>query len=244
MGSGERYDAIVALGREIVKELEASAPADTLARWMAHDISQLIKDAELASGANRRRRRAECADAILRLWSHRRELPNGSRPLDDFGPLFRTLESLDPGSEAPRYFVEIRGALGDAEDVPDTAKDLLQVVSGIDHTARILIRHCIYSALDEIKDRGEQWLSLAKAADLGDADDLRILEIVFRRSGEMEPDLHDLEQQRLRDLLKRLNAFANVADTLAAHLQRQIDMPPGGVSSDRDGGGKSSTGVT
>ena len=42
----ERYTAIVQLGKKLVEELALNNSVDTLGRWMAHHIAELIYDAE------------------------------------------------------------------------------------------------------------------------------------------------------------------------------------------------------
>lgn len=77
-----RSDGVIALGRRLVEELDMEPGVDTLGRWMAHYIAELIEDAEqTADAAERQIAQERCCTAILRLWEHRSTLPRGARPL-------------------------------------------------------------------------------------------------------------------------------------------------------------------
>ena len=102
MDRSDRSDPTFELGKKLVEELGPYDSRDTLTRWMTHYIAELMKNAESANLEDRPARRSKCAEAILDLWKHRHELPNGSRPLREFEPLLCVLESLHPAA-SPRY---------------------------------------------------------------------------------------------------------------------------------------------
>jgi hypothetical protein len=77
----------VVLGQEIVKQLGLDTTTDTLSRWMAHRVAELI-----AQGENDQTRRADAADLILRLWERRGAWPQGWPP----PAMARVLQWLDP----------------------------------------------------------------------------------------------------------------------------------------------------
>lgn len=95
---------------------------DTLTRWMAHYIAELIQSAETASAEDRPDKMARCAEAILELWKHRSALPNGKRPFEDIEPILQGLESLDPHTDGPRYFRPLFAATHKEQELVDTAK--------------------------------------------------------------------------------------------------------------------------
>ena len=67
------------MGQRIVRELGLEDSNDTLGRWMAHRIAELIERAEQASEDSEAQEEArrECADLILRVWSRRSGWPYG-----------------------------------------------------------------------------------------------------------------------------------------------------------------------
>lgn len=89
------------LGKLIVHELELDRDGDTLARWMAHYIAQLVTEAEGApKGAERREKEASAAQIISKLWSHRSQYQNRINPLSDLQPIIEVLRSLDPSQSS------------------------------------------------------------------------------------------------------------------------------------------------
>jgi hypothetical protein len=73
------------LGRLIVEQLGIGETTDTLSRWMAHRLAELITIAESDPDA-----RSQATDLILRLWEHRARWPSWPPPA-----MARTLRWLD-----------------------------------------------------------------------------------------------------------------------------------------------------
>lgn len=83
------------LGKRIVKELDLEDSVDTLGRWMAHRIAELMERAEQAeTEAEREAAKRECTDVIIRLWEHRAKFPF-KPPLADIAKFLKNLTS-DP----------------------------------------------------------------------------------------------------------------------------------------------------
>ncbi len=78
---------VLDLGRALVEELGLDPGVDTLSRWMAHYIAELIEAAETAKGEDRPVKLATCANAILDIWGRHHQLPNGQRPFEDLEPI-------------------------------------------------------------------------------------------------------------------------------------------------------------
>lgn len=83
---------VVALGQQIVTQLGLDTTTDTLSRWMAHRVAELI-----AAGDEDETRRADAADLILRLWERRGAWPKGWPP----PAMARVLRWLDPNLRTP-----------------------------------------------------------------------------------------------------------------------------------------------
>src|SRR4051794_2577180 len=63
---------VLALGRQIVSELGLEPGVDTLSKWMAHHIAELISDAEPQTDPEvKRNKEAQAAVSISKLWQHR-----------------------------------------------------------------------------------------------------------------------------------------------------------------------------
>ena len=145
---------------------------------MAHYIAEKMEAVESATGEARDRKMSECSDAILKLWAHRSELPNGKRPFEEFGQIFRVLQSLDLDDPTPRYFRQARSVV--EQDVEnDATRQWLNIASELDYAARVLIRYCLAIAAQEAVDKSRDWVALAEAiAEEGDIDVRTVLSIV------------------------------------------------------------------
>ncbi len=214
--------AVRDLGKKLVDELGLDNSVDTLGRWMAHYIAELILDVEGAASENDLSKQERCASAILELWQHRAELPNGRRPFEDFEPILRALESLDPCEETPRYFRQPRAMAADAE-ADTTTEKWLRIADGIDFTARQLIRYCLARASQSAKDKTAEWVALAEAAGLEDDMDVRALRVLIVESGLSAEDApQDAERKEIEERLSRLETFQEVAATLAEELRSKL----------------------
>jgi hypothetical protein len=209
-------------GRALVKQLNLDPGVDTLSRWMAHYIAELIEAAETAKIEDRPANLAKCADAILGLWERRHQLPDGKRPFEDLEPILRALESLDPTNDTPRYFRSPRMAVDETEESPETRK-WLKLIDGLDYSAKILIRYFLTQAAQTALDRSKDWVALAEAAGLRDGIDFSVIRIITDESDltkASEPD--DSARKLLQDRINRLDAFKKMADALASDLRRQL----------------------
>ena len=213
---------VLDLGRALVEELGLDPGVDTLSRWMAHYIAELIEDAETAKIEDRPAKSAKCADAILGLWKRRHQLPNGKRPFEDLEPILRALESLDPADDTPRYFRSPRVAADETEQNAETRK-WLELADGLDCSAKILIRDCLTRAAQTALDRSKEWVVLAENAGLEDGIDLPVIRIITDESDltkASEPD--DIARKILEDRINRLDGFKKMADARASDLRRQL----------------------
>ena len=214
-------DAILRLGKKIVDELGQDQPVDTLGRWMAHSIAELIHDAEASDATDRPRKLARCSDAILALWRHRHELPRGKRPFEDLEPIMRTLESLDPEDSTPKYFRAPRIAADKEQDVESA--NWLKLADSLDDSARILISYCLTSAAGAAVNKSKEWVALAEKAEA----DVVLERPVFRFFASQEDLLdstapNDSTRKRGEKRLQRLTEFKEMAAALASDLQKQL----------------------
>lgn len=195
---------------------------DTLSRWMAHYIAEKMTEVEIATAEIRPQKMAECRDVILKLWTHRSELPKGKQPFERFEPIFRVIESLDLNNTTPRLFRHIREIAGkDDEDNP--SKKWLGIASALDYTARILIRYCIAVAAQEATEKSREWITLAEAVANSEDNDIQCVRFIFEDVDALSsenPD--DQEKARIEDLLTRLDRFTHFANELSAYLRQRL----------------------
>ncbi|RFC31658.1 MAG: hypothetical protein DID92_2727745667 [Candidatus Nitrotoga sp. SPKER] len=210
------------LGRMLTKELDLDQSVDTLGRWMAHYIAELINDTENASAEERPTKMRACSEAILSLWKHRHELPSGKRPFETLEPILRTLESLDPNDDTPRYFRTVRSAAEEGDDDGDT-KSWLKIIDGLDYSAKILIRYCLSQAAKNALDKSAEWVLLAEAVGEEDGIEFPVIRIIVDETNLLkEPDPDGETRKQLEDRLSRLEGFTNMATALTSQLRQKI----------------------
>ena len=221
-----RSESILALGKKIVDELDTDQPVDTLSRWMAHYITEQIEDAETATDEARDRKMAECRDAILKLWAHRSELPNGKRPFEDLEPIFRVLKSFDTDDTTSRYFRQVKLAAKENDEDESTTR-WLGIASKLDDAARILIRYCLAMAARDAVDKSRDWVKLAEAiAEEENTDiDINIISSIMNDIDAMDSEVSDdPAKAKIEDLLKKLEAFTDFSSMLSSHFRQQLEL--------------------
>lgn len=222
-----RCEAVLELGKRLTKELGLDQSVDTLGRWMAHYIAELIHNAENASPDERPMRMKACYEAILNLWQHRHALPDGKRPFEELEPLLRAIESLDPEDDTPRYFRSIRAAIDDEEKNDDT-KVWLTLLDGIDYSAKVLIRYCLARAAEVTLNKSAEWVRLAEAAGADDGIEFPLIRVVSREAGILEAsDPGEVERKLIEDRINRLEAFAERAMAVASELRQGLHQTGG-----------------
>ncbi len=160
---------IIDLGKTIVKELELDPGVDTLAKWMAHYVAEKIELAEKLSGEEEARAKAECSEAILKLWEHTGTKSGGKRLIDDFEPLFETLEKLSPEKQNPFFYPTYLQDDLEKESKETHSKEAkchLDNALRVDKLARSLILYELNQAVAKMELKGERSDSFKDAIDL------------------------------------------------------------------------------
>jgi hypothetical protein len=216
-------EAVLRLGRRLVEELGLAESTDTLARWMAHHIAELIEDVEKADGVYKAEKTVKCRQAIVDLWQHRHELPDGKRPFEDLEPVLRALSSLDPDGGTHRYFRASSRPHGEEDERSDTER-WLELAEGLDASARILICYCLGQAAVGASEEMKEWLLLAEAAALGHETEFPIIRIIVGEGDLVtEPDPNEQERKELEERIQRLEGFRDMAQSVADTLRRRVN---------------------
>jgi hypothetical protein len=217
--------SVLALGRRLVEELGLEESNDTLSRWMAHHLADLITKAENAAGSDKDALRKECFDAILALWRHRSELPGGKRPFEELEPVLRAVESLDPEDGTPRYYRTPRPPKGEEAETAEQ-EEWLKMVEGLDYSAKVLIGYCLAEAAASALDDSKEWVKLAEGIE-----DDGVPEIVIRlvkNAADLNkvPDLNASLRKTVVDRINRLQGFVRMAESLALTLSERLAAIP------------------
>lgn len=89
---------VLALGQVIVQQLELSARGTVLERWLAHHLAEALDRAERATGTERVSAEKRAVDLVLKLWAHRRSLPEDVDPLGGYREAISALYRLSKKS--------------------------------------------------------------------------------------------------------------------------------------------------
>jgi hypothetical protein len=120
----------LALGSYLVNELELQNSVDTLGRWLAHHIAELIIEAQEAqSEPQRKMALARASDIILKIWKHRAVLPGHADPMSRYKSILPVLYRLRPDASP----WEFRAGTNDPIDslVPKIHRSVTRLVTGL-----------------------------------------------------------------------------------------------------------------
>ena len=83
----------------IVRQLELEERGTVLERWLAHHLAEVIAEAGQAAGPEKEASGAQAVDLILKLWAHRRALPELVDPLGGYREAIEVLGRLMPAAD-------------------------------------------------------------------------------------------------------------------------------------------------
>jgi hypothetical protein len=95
---------VLALGQAIVHELKLDDRGAVLERWLAHHLAELMSEADRAVGPAKAVAEQQAVDIILKLWVHRRALPEPVDPLGGYRNAIKVLGHLMPEADPWRRY--------------------------------------------------------------------------------------------------------------------------------------------
>jgi len=233
-------DRVINLGKALVHELGLEPGVDTLSRWMAHYVAEQIAISEFAKGDEKSKAEQRCFETVFKLWERRSLLPDGRRPFENFEPIFRALDSLDPESPRPFYYaqppVDSSGTKDASKSIDDDVQKWIDIALGVDRAARILINFAFKQAAIYAKDKKTK-LWIEKAANLKMSDDISV---IIRLISDYEGGQDEKARERLLEDLKndlkskieKLDTFSNFSSSLRVVLVNELEkISTGGSSS-------------
>lgn len=182
MENSELQEQIINLGKLFVQELKLDPGSDTFSKWMAHYIAEKMKIVEQAlSDEDKKEAEKECFETILALWKHRWLLPSRKRPLEEFEPILKALERLNPEGQEPYFYHSLDHEISELEISNPGLKeitDYTNMVLQIDKAARIWIEFVLNQAA--LKAKNEKTDSFLKnSINIRDNDDTTIIRIIL-----------------------------------------------------------------
>ena len=221
MEHSEQYKKIIELGKGIVQELELNESRDTLGRWMAHHLAQLIAEAEQGPEDDASTVQQECRAAIFELREHILSIPTANRPFRDLEPVIETIRALNP--EERIYFYQTRAQeVADNSDLSEAAKDWLKLSREIDYSARLLIQMCFDRVANETSGKLKEWIDLASDAGASDPKIARVIHQLEDLHGNGERSVKET-RKKLQERLERLDSMVRLSELLTRDIQHELD---------------------
>lgn len=188
---------------------------------MAHYLAEKMDVAERSAGDEKAHAEQECFETILRLWSHRREMPDGRRPFEVIENAVSVLDRLDPNR--PSYFYH-RGIFEAAQDERQTEESAehawLKLAEVFDRGARVMIEHCIRMAVAQSVRKDLKWIELAQSLCGAQAMEIVFIERILS-DGERLTERKRSIQDHWSTKIDQLRAFVEMAKVLEEDFSAQ-----------------------
>jgi len=116
---------LLELGNHIVNQLDLYDSMDTLGRWMAHYLAELIESIEKEEDKDEKRRvQQEVTELIIKLWDKRAALPANIDPIKKYQKCLDFLEKISPEiGENNNAFFHIH--LANKDDLSNSTRDFV-----------------------------------------------------------------------------------------------------------------------
>lgn len=213
MDNSETHAKAIRLGNELVKLLELERGGNTIARWMAHYLSEQMVLAETAVGSERVLAQANCFNTILKLWQHRSSMPIGMRPFEGFEGICRVLERLDPEGSGGFY-----RDIWPSEVVhePNSIESIASVITAVDKAARVLIEQAVSLAAKTACGENDEAMLNDGDLESGSADIKTVKKLMgFWRDEELTPEMiRERAIGRIKNRIETLDWFENASKGL------------------------------
>lgn len=233
MENSELQEQIINLGKLFVHELKLDPGSDTFSKWMAHYIAENMKMAEQAmSDEDKKEAEKECFETILALWKHRWLLPYGKRPLEEFEPILKTLERLNPEEQEPYFYHSLDHELSELERNNPDLKEITahtNMALQIDKAARIWIEFILNQAA--LKAKNEKTDSfLNNSINIHDNDDATIIRIVLDSDPAIGFENYKddnvqkkYQSEKLKKRIEELERFSKLNEVLLEKYRKDLE---------------------
>lgn len=209
-------EKIIKLGNMLVEELELENAVNTLARWMAHYLAQLMENINKAkSNEEKKRLQQECCDVILSIWSQKDYLPI-RKPLDNFKPVIEILQVLNESREvniSPRW-IEYSSLPRENEWA-----HFVDIVKN--NSEKIFSKVVQFNLHKDILNKDEEWMKENKS--FLSAEEISFLEIIDIANKFSNSSVIDFNDHELCDNnKKRIISFFDDLENLINEQKREL----------------------
>jgi len=218
------------LGKRLVQELQLHDGVDTLGRWMAHYVAEVMHTAETTTGPQATQAKEACFQTILKLWEHLHQASGFPISLRSYERAVETLNLLHPPRsehDQARHLQERDNATKPATKKEQRVNLLQDFILDLDWGTRLIIENLVGELSKSTTPPGidDTVLSMLPACPKTDA--FRTLYLMGSRKMYYEVDVPKSEQIELRiRVLKRLATLATTLEkSLAAEMKDTVNPP-------------------
>lgn len=186
---------IIKLGKKIVDELLLSEGVDTLSKWMAHYIAELIEKAKNAEGKEKEKYEKECFETILKLWGEMHKVSNVKAPLSRFENIYELCDEM-MSKDKYRYF---------PSKYENDTREFLVLAKVVDKLSKKIVQNAFSLAYQNASEEEREWLEFDM---IDDVQQLRKIEVLF----ENDFNIDENEKQELIDAVNSLLEIINIIE--------------------------------
>lgn len=198
-------------GEKIVKELKQAGRTDTLSKWMAHYLCDLIMEAKNCDALLRHEKEKDCFETILKLWSHREDIP-WRKPFQSFEQIIAFFEHLT----SQENYVRSRRSEFSEED------EWLKASLAVSDAARHLIRWTVANASLQAKEK-EHWLEVHIPQPFLDNENAYLSFLFISDSDYVLSNKKDSQKKKDLQLIQEsLNSIMGVGQVIQDEINRQL----------------------
>jgi hypothetical protein len=184
---------------------------------MAHHLAEKLALEKAARGAVKKQLSDECAELILKVWTHRHSMPDGTRPLGSFEPIFRSLQELASGDPRNSYFRAVPSKM--KIKAPKEIEKYLSLAMTIDSAANTLIRYTLAEAVATIPAKDKRWTKLRAAIAPRNGDIQIVVRLIELET--LVDEKQKLEAEAVKDLEEMIAAL-RILQKMARELRAQL----------------------
>lgn len=203
-------NAAIELGKKILAQFEKSEDRGIMTSWMTHHVAELIMRAETAKDTPAEQEvRNACVEAILSLWVHRNNFPNGSRPFESAEQAVQTLVMLSPDFKQNFYFRPLAPLVKSDDDNSVSARVWLGFAGAFDKAAREFIRICMSQSLGTSAASMREWIQASHGLEDEPVFDIQLVRGLIESASDQE-----LEEIANSDVSKSMRVVAHLDEII------------------------------
>jgi hypothetical protein len=148
-------EEILKLGKKLIKELELVYTVNTLARWLAHYLAELMSNIDKCESEEEKNNlQRECCDIILEIWGKRERIPI-EKPTEKLKPIIDVI-SLLKKNEHP--FIRHR-FLDKKNGLKNSNSSWLSFLGKVKNNSERIYRKSLISMIsEELLGKDKEWI--------------------------------------------------------------------------------------